>query len=144
MSNWASNVWDTIKNKIGSAVDKVKEFLGLSSSKANINVNVSGGRAGHANGGVFNREHWARFAEGNKAEAIIPLENRSAMQPFVDAVSNGLTASLAPILSSMRNSNNNSMQPLYVGTLIADERSLKELQRKMQLIQLQEDVRRSH
>ena len=144
LSNWASNVWDTIRNKIGSAVDKVKEFLGLSSSKANINVNVSGGSAGHANGGVFNREHWARFAEGNKAEAIIPLENRSAMQPFVDAVSNGLTASLAPILSSMRNSNNNSMQPLYVGTLIADERSLKELQRKMQLIQLQEDVRRSH
>ena len=34
------------------------------------------------------------------------------------------------------------MQPLYVGTLIADERSLKELQRKMQIIQLQEDIRR--
>ena len=144
LSNWASNVWSTIKDKIGSAIDKVKEFLGLSSKNSNINVNVSGGSAGHATGGVFNREHWAKFAEGNKAEAIIPLENRSAMQPFVDAVSDGLTASLAPIVSSMHNSNNNSMQPLYVGTLIADERSLKELQRKMQLIQLQEDVRRGH
>ena len=142
LSNWASNVWGTIKDKIGSAIDKVKEFLGLSSSNSNINVNVSGGSAGHATGGVFNREHWARFAEGNKAEAIIPLENRSAMQPFVDAVSDGLTASLAPIVSSMHNSNNNSMQPLYVGTLIADERGLKELQRKMQIIQLQEDIRR--
>ena len=66
------------------------------------------------------------------------------MQPFVDAVSNGLTASLAPIMSSMNNSNSSSMQPLYVGTLIADERSLQELQRKMQLIQLQENVRRGH
>ena len=105
---------------------------------------LCGGKTPICVSGVFNREHWAKFAEGNKAEAIIPLENRSAMQPFVDAVSDGLTASLAPIVSSMHNSNNNSMQPLYVGTLIADERSLKELQRKMQLIQLQEDVRRGH
>ena len=105
-------------------------------------MNVSGSGKGHATGGVFNREHWAKFAEGNKAEAIIPLENRSAMQPFVDAVSDGLTASLAPIVSSMNVNNNNSMQPLYVGTLIADERGLKELQRKMQIIQLQEDIRR--
>ena len=142
ISNWATNTWNTIKDKIGAAINKVKEFFGLSSKNSNINVNVSGGSAGHATGGVFNREHWAKFAEGNKAEAIIPLENRSAMQPFVDAVSDGLTASLAPIVSSMNASNNNSMQPLYVGTLIADERSLKELQRKMQIIQLQEDIRR--
>jgi len=36
----------------------------------------------------------------------------------------------------------NQLQPLYVGTLIADERSLKELNRKMQVIQLQENKRR--
>lgn len=142
ISNWASNVWNTIKDKIGSAINKVKEFLGLSSSNSNINVNVSGGSAGHATGGVFNREHWARFAEGNKAEAIIPLENESAMQPFVDAVSNGLTASLAPIVASINtNTGSNNLQPLYVGTLVADERGLKELERKMQIIRVKEDRR---
>lgn len=142
LSNWASNVWSTIKDKIGSAIDKVKEFLGLSSKNSNINVNVSGGSAGHATGGVFNREHWAKFAEGNKAEAIIPLENRSAMQPFVDAVSNGLTASLAPIVASINTNNgSNNLQPLYVGTLVADERGLKELERKMQIIRVKEDRR---
>lgn len=145
LSNWASNVWSTIKDKIGSAINKVKEFLGLSKSNSSINVNVSGGsagRAGHATGGVFNREHWARFAEGNKAEAIIPLENESAMQPFVDAVSNGLTASLAPIVASINTNNGSSnLQPLYVGTLIADERGLKELERKMQIIRIKEDRR---
>lgn len=142
ISNWASNVWNTIKDKIGSAINKVKEFLGLSSSNSNINVNVSGGSAGHATGGVFNREHWARFAEGNKAEAIIPLENESAMQPFVDAVSNGLTASLAPIVASINTNNgSNNLQPLYVGTLVADERGLKELERKMQIIRVKEDRR---
>lgn len=142
LSDWASNVWGTIKDKIGSAISKVKEFLGLSSKDSNINVNVSGGSAGHATGGVFNREHWAKFAEGNKAEAIIPLENESAMQPFVDAVSNGLTASLAPIVASINTNNgSNNLQPLYVGTLVADERGLKELERKMQIIRVKEDRR---
>ena len=142
LSNWASNVWGNIKGKIGSAIDKVKEFLGLSSKNSNIDVNISGGSAGHATGGVFNREHWAKFAEGNKAEAIIPLENESAMQPFVDAVSNGLTASLAPIVASINTNNgSNNLQPLYVGTLVADERGLKELERKMQIIRVKEDRR---
>lgn len=145
ISNWCSNVWASIKDKIGNAIDKVKEFLGLSSKNANVSVNANvGGGAGHAKGGVFNREHWARFAEGNKAEAIIPLENNTAMQPFVDAVSNGLTASLAPIVANMHSNNNGSsnLQPLYVGTLIADERSLRELQRKLDVIQIKEDGRK--
>ena len=141
ISNWCTNVWSNIKDKIGSAINKVKEFLGLSSKGADVKVSVSGGSAGHATGGVFNREHWARFAEGNKAEAIIPLENRSAMQPFVDAVSDGLTASLAPIVSSMGSRGNNDLQPLYVGTLVADERGLKELERKMQIIRIKENRR---
>ena len=142
LSNWASNVWGNIKGKIGSAIDKVKEFLGLSSKNSNIDVNISGGSAGHSAGGVFNREHWAKFAEDNKAEAIIPLENESAMQPFVDAVSNGLTASLAPIVASINTNNgSNNLQPLYVGTLVADERGLKELERKMQIIRVKEDRR---
>ncbi len=144
ISDWCSNVWSSIKDKIGSAIDKVKEFLGLSSKNANVSVSASvGSGSGHANGGVFNREHWARFAEGNKAEAIIPLENDTAMQPFVDAVSNGLTASLAPIVASMNGNNNggNNLQPLYVGTLVADERGLKELERKMQIIRVKEERR---
>ena len=92
---------------------------------------------------MFNREHIARFAEGNKSEAIIPLENESAMRPFVDAVSNGLTASLAPILATFNSGQSqNDLRPLYVGTLIADERGLKELQRKMNIIQIEEDARR--
>lgn len=142
ISTWASNTWSTIKDKIGSAVSKVKEFLGLSSKKSNIKVSMSGGNVGHANGGIFNREHWAKFAEGNKAEAIIPLENASAMQPFVDAVSSGVTTSLAPIVASINtNKGSNNLQPLYVGTLIADERSLKELERKMQVIRIKEERR---
>ena len=102
--------------------------------------------AAHATGGVFNREHYALLNEGNKSEAVIPLENNSAMQPFVDAVAQGLSSYLGPVLSSMQNSTssntyNNELQPIYVGNLIADDRSLRELERRMNVIRLQENRR---
>lgn len=147
--NWISNLWDNVFGKffswINDGIDKLREFFGLNdkakSTDTSYASNNSKPKAGHATGGIFNREHVARFAEGNKAEAVIPLENAGAMQPFVDAVANGITASLMPIVANI-SGNQGQLQPLYVGTLIADERSLKELNRKMQVIQLQENKRR--
>ena len=145
-ADWASGVWKSVKEGIGGAIDKVKEFFGLSSKNGTIDIKTTTptyAGTGHATGGVFNREHWARFAEGNKREAIIPLENDSAMQPFSDAVSNAVIAALGPMVASMKSSgNDNNLRPLYVGTLIADERSLKELQRKMNVIEISEKDRR--
>ena len=141
LSSWASSVANTISNVLSRAKSAASSAMSVAGSK------VSSMLAGHATGGVFNREHLAMISEGNKAEAIIPLQNQTAMQPFVDAVSHGLTESLAPILANMHSNNNNSggsnLQPLYVGTLIADERGLKELERKMRVIQVKEDRRRS-
>lgn len=128
VKNWWSGLWD-----------------GLDTPDVSGGTFSGGGGwfGGHATGGVFNREHIARFAEGNKAEAIIPLENSSAMQPFVDAVSSGVISSLAPVLVNNAGSSN-SLPPLYVGTLIADDRGLKELYRRFEVIQLQEDARRGY
>lgn len=148
--NWISNLWDNVFGKffdwINTGIDKLREFFGLDSKAKNTDTSYadssgSGTKTGHSTGGIFNREHIARFAEGNKAEAVIPLENAGAMQPFVDAVADGITASLMPIVANI-SGGQNQLQPLYVGTLIADERSLKELNRKMQVIQLQENKRR--
>lgn len=127
IGSWWDNLWSDKKVSVSASASTVGSAAGLSLS-------------GHASGGIFNREHVARFAEGNKAEAIIPLENNRAMQPFVDAVSQGLTQSLAPMFASGMG-NSQQLQPLYVGTLIADERSLKELERKMEVIRLQERKR---
>lgn len=148
-TNWVSNLWDNVFGKffgwISDGINKLREFFGLESEASNsynssYSTSGSSYNYGHATGGIFNREHVARFAEGNKAEAIIPLEEASAMKPFVDAVADGLTASLAPILANM-GSNSQNMQPLYVGTLIADDRGLRELERKMEIIRLQESKR---
>lgn len=153
-TSWISDLWDNVFGKffdwVDEGIDKLREFFGLesdaksssySSSSSKNNGGGGGHMRGHATGGIFDREHVARFAEGNKAEAIIPLENDTAMQPFVTAVADGLTASLAPLLANFSSNNNNQLQPLYVGTLIADERSLKELERKMEVIRIQENRR---
>ncbi len=154
-TGWISDMWDNVFNKffgwIDDAISKLRKFFRLDSKAKSTDTSytvsaVSGAapsvKTGHAIGGIFNREHVARFAEGNKAEAIIPLENESAMQPFVDAVSNGITSALLPIMVTMTGGNQNQLQPLYVGTLIADDRGLKELERKMQVIRLSENQRR--
>lgn len=151
------NLWTLIKEGIEGITVKLSTWWdGISSIfsgdidvnpnvKVNAKANTSGVRtsmAGHASGGIFNREHIARFAEGNKAEMIVPLENASAMQPFVDAVSNGIVSSLAPIVTQVSAGNANNLPPMYVGTLIADDRGLRQLYKKFEVIQVQEEARR--
>lgn len=151
ITDWASGIWNGVKEYFGNAIDKVKEFLNINDKASNAKpANVpsqlyqssmfSPNLIGHATGGVFDREHIARLNEGNKREAVIPLENNTAMQPFVDAVSSGIVASLVPMVAQI-NSNNSGMPPMYVGTLVADERGLKQLYKKFELIRAQEDAR---
>lgn len=140
LSSWASNMADTISNVVGGAASAASSALSSAGSW------ISSKLSGHASGGVFDREHVARISEGNKAEAIIPLEDKTAMQPFVDAVSSGLAQYLGPVLANMQSQPayacaDNAMPPLYVGTLIADDRGLRELERKMQIIRLKETRR---
>jgi len=137
---------------ISDGISKLREFFGLESKAKNTSTmytkSGSTPRVGHATGGIFRREHVARFAEGNKAEAVIPLENAGAMQPFVTAISDGIMQGLMPTIAAMVGGNNSgtvdgeSLRPLYVGTLVADERGLKELYRKMNVIEMSENKRR--
>lgn len=126
IGTWWSNAWDNAKDTGAGIIGGVKTTVG------NL--------LGHAEGGIYNREHIARFAEGNKAEAIIPLENNSAMQPFVDAVSNGLLQNLMPAMATAGGGAN--LPPMYVGTLIADERGLQQLYKKFELYEAEELARK--
>lgn len=132
LAETAGSLWDDIfGDEKGTKTISIAEGLTRPSSLG-----------GHAEGGIFNKEHIARFAEGNKAEAIIPLQNPSAMQPFVDAV----VAGIARGLSASPLNNNGTQQEqapvvYQVGTLIADDRSLRQLARKVNTINLQEGGR---
>ena len=144
-TGWITDMWDNVFAKffdwIDNGIEKLREFFGLSADTTKVTYSAPASSTGHAVGGVFNREHIARFAEGNKAEAIIPLENDAAMQPFVQSVSDGVLQTLLPVLATMSGGGGSQLRPLYVGTLVADEQGLKELNRKMQVIQLQESDR---
>jgi tape measure domain-containing protein len=162
--DWAKNSYeavvgwfDEMAKKLGNFFEKLAFWKKDAEKAPNITyTNYNAGRtgasslSGHATGGIFNKEHIARFAEGNKAEAVIPLENAGAMQPFVDAVANGVSASMGSIVAQMGNAfatptgtpTMDDRPILYVGTLIADDRSLRELERKMQVIRTGEQRRR--
>lgn len=96
-----------------------------------------GSIAGFKNGGIIDKDSIVRVGEQGKREAIIPLQNASAMQPFVDAVVQGVLA-MSPATGG---GGGDDRRPVYVGNLIADRRGLKELERELRIIRLQEDSR---
>lgn len=88
-------------------------------------------------GGIVKKDQLIRAGERNHREAVVPLENPSYMKPFSDAVASQLMKS-----GAFGGGGNNQQQPvLYVGTLIADDKSLKELNRRMRVISLKENNR---
>jgi tape measure domain-containing protein len=152
VKDWFSDLWTEISSWFSRLATSVSSWWSSLFSNKKVKVTsdtssigiVGGTMGGHARGGIFNREHIARFAEGDKAEAVIPLENASAMQPFVDAISQGLIQGLAPTLLQVNSNNSNTLPPMYVGTLIADDRGIKQLYKKFEVIRVQEDARRGN
>lgn len=102
------------------------------------------GLLGLETGGIVDRHQIVEIGEGNKREAVIPLENSTYMAPFSAAVANDLVRMLGNqgVGGSQSGQGSDTRPILYVGTLIADDRSLKELYRKMEVIGIQEDQRK--
>jgi hypothetical protein len=90
---------------MAQALREVLRLLGLVSSNTNhivaltpaqLNLNrgqqTLGSAPGHADGGDFNREHLAWFAEGNKRELVLPMTNPQRVREI--ASQSGLTSML--------------------------------------------------
>ena len=102
---------------------------------------------GHAKGGTFKKEHIARFSEGNKMETILPVENPSAMAKVRQAIFGGepidmMRNLMAEAISYAQPVESTPVTPIYVNTLIADDRGIRELERKMYEIRQIENQRR--
>lgn len=96
-------------------------------------------------GGIVSREQLAYVAERNRREAIIPMENSSHMKPFSSAVASDLFEMMQSAGfggGSYQETQPDTRPILYVANLIADERSLKELERKLEIYRTSEQGRR--
>lgn len=94
--------------------------------------------AGFATGGVIDKDSIVRVGERGKREAIIPLQNAQAMAPFADAVA----ARIMPNIPQQQQSTGTGGEPIvYVQYMIADDRGIRELERKLRVVRLDEDKR---
>lgn len=103
---------------------------------------------GYAKGGLIKRQHLAMVGEGNRQEAVLPLEDPRAMETIGNVIASKVSSAMAGGIQMMSQMNNTTpgtpepLRPLYVGTLIADDRGLRELNRKLEVINVQEKERR--
>ena len=146
IAKWFSNLWDDVSNWWKNLWTGKKSTVTKNGDSGSVSTSVGNkpnfSYRGYATGGIIDREQIARIGEGGKREAIIPLENATAMQPFVDAVANGIIQGLAPTLAVASGPSAASLPPMYIGTLIADDRGIEELYKKFELIEAKENVRR--
>jgi tape measure domain-containing protein len=143
-ANEALNTAEETRTKAKGVIDYIKDALNpvngvlpaaaggsMIVNEIRKRINNASAIPGFATGGIVSKEQIIRVAEGNKREGIIPLEG-NAMAPFAKAIA-----------AELGTANGVDSQPImYVGTLIADDRSLTELERRMQVIRINETRRR--
>lgn len=83
-------------------------------------------------GGIVRKHSVVEVGEGNKPEAVVPLTG-----PHGQKFANMIAERIGDIIGDDR------MPPLYVGTLITDERGLVELERRMKVVRADEAIRGS-
>ena len=78
-------------------------------------------------GGIVRKHTLVRMGEKDRKEAVVPLENPEYMRPFSQAVANDLAA----LIGGGGGSQEDRLPIMYVQNLIADERGLRELERRL-------------
>jgi hypothetical protein len=136
IAEMVKGVFEGLANFAGRTLNSAKSFA---KSLTGDNDNKVASIEHFARGGVLDKRSIIQAAE-NGREAIVPLSGE-VMRPFAQAIASEL-AGVASFEQINRSSPIEERPILYVGTLIADERSLKELERKMEIIRIKEDVRK--
>lgn len=124
LSMWADDVWSSVNTQITKAIDKIYELVNLTNSDLSMNTNLQG--LG------ISRDVFTTKTQ-NTAETTEQLADAFASR-------------LGPLMVNMRQNDTSAVvdtrRPLYVGTLVADERGLRELNRRMRRISDEESRRR--
>lgn len=147
VSSAASNMVSGFSRAWSGAVSKVKGWIGGIQNRFHLGatveskVTMSQRRYNHAaNGGMISRNQMIEVGEQNKRETIVPLQNPKALAPVYDYIAQ--TVQRAVGNQDTTTVSASAMRPLYVGTLVADEKGLKELYRKFEVYNIEENERR--
>src|SRR5690606_858578 len=141
-------IWDAIKS-IPSTVASVFSDIRLPSfstvaSGIKATFKPIGPITGFAQGGIIDKDSIVRVGEGGRRETIVPLDNYNAMAPYADAVAARILDNISAqgsLVQQQQQQQQDNRPILYVGTLIADDRSLRELERRMRVIRADERAR---
>lgn len=153
-----SSGWSSFKTSVGEAWAPIGKWAGEHKTEIAITAAVAGialtaialapatggwslaGLAALESGGIVDQDGIYRMGEKNKREVVIPLENSTYMRPFSAAVANDLARMIGPMQGGQ--SRGDDRPVVYVHTLIADDRGLKELERKLEVIRVNESTRK--
>ncbi len=92
---------------------------------------------GMKNAGIADSREPAR----EKAEATKPVLTTELINEAATAIADKLYEVIAPVVAN-KSDNTQALRPLLVGTLIGDERSMRELSKKLMVIEQEENSRR--
>ena len=108
-------------------------------SRATPMAGIAGDRA-VGDGGASGLVGTSTGTQETPKRSMFTSENEATA--FASKVGKEIVSNLAPLLANNDNrGNTEDKRPIYVGTLIADDRGLKELERKLKVIRVQEDRR---
>lgn len=141
-------IFTTIKEKVGkiwsATIDKISDAL---ESLRKLGRFIPGfesiyGKPGTklAKGGIVRRSTYAEIGEGKDPEAVLPL-NTQSLKPLADILSSQINTQPGTTRETVREAPTTTPQ-IIVYNMIADERGLRELKKKFDLIDMSERERR--
>lgn len=142
-----STLMSRIPNIIGNALTGASGLIAKFGSWAGkLNINLGGGGGGgpipsfapFSKGGILTKDSIIRAAE-NGHEAVVPLSG-GGMKPFAQAIAAELGGSDGANGSNGSSGSSGGVN-LQVGILIGDERSYRELERRLKSVRLGEQAR---
>lgn len=141
-----TGIWQTIKNELNYLISLVNKFTGkLGEIKIPSWIPGAGGTTlgippipPLAAGGIVQKETIARIGEGNRKEAIIPMEG-GAMGMIAEMIASQLEKVLN---NGTRLAAAGDTNYYTIGTLIGDDRSLAELERRLGAVRVKDARRR--
>lgn len=142
-----SDMWGSIKGFLNKMIEGINSWISrINSLKFNVTNPFTDKQYGFgfnlkpipplATGGIVQRETLARVGEGGKKEAVIPLERGNALKEIASLIVDKMGEAFKG-----NNQGSGDVNYFMIGSLIGDERSIRELERRLNAVRISESQR---